>query len=70
MGYECYKDDTTKKTVINRVGLQPIQGKDIEYEFTFLIQMSMNHFGHIIKDNTDNDWHGKAIEKPGVDFGK
>lgn len=52
-----------------RVGLAPEQGKGIEYEFDLLIEMSVNHLGHVIKDRTGK-YQDQIIDKPGEDFGR
>jgi hypothetical protein len=52
-----------------RVGTKVDQGKNIEYEFDMLIEMSDNHSGEILKDRTQK-FQDKIINKPGIDFGK
>jgi len=51
-----------------RVGTTPEQGKGIEYEFTFLMQMSVDHICQVIKDRTGK-FQDRLIEKPGEEFG-
>jgi len=51
-----------------RVGLAPEQGKGIEYEFDVLMEISPEHYGHIIKDRTGK-YQDAYIDKPGEDFG-
>lgn len=57
------------KTKPVRVGLKPRQGKDIEYEFDFLLEMSPEHFGTVIKD-CSGKYQDQVIERPGEDFGR
>lgn len=52
-----------------RVGLAPEQGKGIEYEFDLLVELSVDHFGTIIKDRTGK-FQDKILDRPGEDFGK
>lgn len=52
-----------------RVGLQPEQGKGIEYEFGVLMQMDSNHGGTVVKDRT-SQLQGKYIEEPGEEMGR
>ena len=52
-----------------RIGLQPVQGKGIEYEFDVLIALNADHQAVIEKDRSDK-FQGKRIEKPGEDFGQ
>jgi len=51
-----------------RVGLAPVQGKGIEYEFDLLMDISPEHNIHIIKDRTGK-YQDEIIEKPGEDLG-
>jgi hypothetical protein len=53
----------------SRVGLAPEQGKGIEYEFTLLMQLTMDHVATVIKDRTGK-YQDKIIEKPSEEFGK
>ena len=62
------KDERTGKSKPVRVGLAPVQGKDIEYEFDLLMEMSPNHVASIIKDRTGK-YQDVLIDKPGKDFG-
>ena len=52
-----------------RVGLKPIQGKEIEYEFDLLLEMDAQHNGTVVKDNS-NKFQDCVIERPGEDFGE
>lgn len=57
------------KSKPTRIGLAPEQGKNIEYEFDLLIEISPEHFATILKDRTGK-YQDKIIEKPGEEFGK
>lgn len=57
------------KSKPTRVGLAPEQGKNIEYEFDLLMEISPEHFAHVTKDRTGK-YQDKIIEKPGEEFGK
>jgi hypothetical protein len=52
-----------------RVGLQPEQGKGIEYEFDILIQMDVDNSAEVLKDRTGK-FQGRVINKPGPNWGK
>lgn len=52
-----------------RIGLAPEQGKNIEYEFDLLLELSPDHVGHIIKDRTGK-FQDVLLEKPGEEFGQ
>lgn len=62
-------DTESGKSKPVRVGLAPNQGKDIEYEFDELIELTVEHYGKFIKDRTGK-FQDKVIQKPGVDLGK
>jgi len=57
------------KVVPVRIGLKPEQGKNIEYEFDMLIELSAEHDAHVLKDRTGK-YQDKIIEKPGIELGK
>lgn len=57
------------KTAPVRVGLKPEQGKDIEYEFDLLLELSAEHSARILKDRTGK-FQDEVIPRPGADFGK
>jgi len=63
------KDEGTGKNKPVRVGLAPQQGKDIEYEFDMLIEMSPAHCGHVLKDTTGK-FQDAFIEQPDEAFGE
>lgn len=52
-----------------RIGLAPEQGKGIEYEFDLLLEMSLEHDGHVLKDRTGK-YQDKIIPSPGEEFGQ
>lgn len=66
--WETSKDDKGKLNVV-RVGLSPIQGKGIEYEFTLLMSMSPDHIAFVEKDNTGK-YQDKTVDKPSEHMGK
>lgn len=52
MDYVQEKDPDTGKTVIKKVGLQPVQRDGMEYEFTVFIDVDQNHQATSSKDRT------------------
>jgi hypothetical protein len=56
------------KTVPEKLGLAPEQGKGIEYEFDLLLEMNQNHHAVVTKDRTGK-FQDETIEKPGEEFG-
>jgi hypothetical protein len=56
------------KSVVERVGLKPEQGKGIEFEFDLLIELDQRHQGTVTKDRTGK-YQDVTIDKPGEDFG-
>lgn len=44
--------DANGKTVIKKVGLQPVQREGLEYEFTTLFDVDVEHFATCAKDRT------------------
>lgn len=44
--------DVAGKTVIKKVGLQPVQREGLEYEFTTLFDVDVEHFATCAKDRT------------------
>jgi hypothetical protein len=57
------------KVQVTRVGLNPEQGKGIEYEFDLLLRISQDHIATVEKDRTGK-YQDKCIEFPGEEFGK
>jgi len=66
---EWLTQDNTGKSVPQRVGLKPEQGKGIEYEFDMLGAISPEHMMFIEKDRSGK-FQDLTIEKPGIQFGK
>jgi hypothetical protein len=62
------KDERGKSTP-RRVGLAPEQGKNIEYEFDLLLEITPEHYANVLKDRTGK-YQDASIQKPGEDFGK
>lgn len=64
------KDDRTGKTRPVKIGLKPVQGKGIEYEFDLMMSMTADHVAKVEKDGADLGLQDEIIEKPGEDFGR
>jgi hypothetical protein len=56
------------KTVPEKIGLAPEQGKGIEFEFDLLVEIDQAHNATVTKDRTGK-YQDAVIEKPGEDFG-
>lgn len=54
---------------VHRIGLEPVQGKDIEYEFDLLLEMSGTHNARVVKDRSGK-YQDKTINLPGEKFGR
>lgn len=67
IAYEVVNEGGRVKPV--RVGTKPRQGKEIEYEFDLLIQMSSAHAGEVLKDRTGR-FQDEIIRRPGEEFGQ
>jgi hypothetical protein len=52
-----------------RVGLAPYQGKGIEYEFDFLVEISPEHTANVIKDRS-GQFQDMVVDKPDETFGE
>lgn len=63
------KDMETGKNRPRRIGGKPEQGKQIEYEFDLLMDLSAEHIGTVLKDRTGK-FQDKIIQNPGVKFGQ
>ncbi len=50
--YVQERDEKSGKTQIRKVGLAPVQRDGMEYEFTIMLDMDMNHTAHASKDRT------------------
>jgi len=57
------------KTNIKRIGTAAEQGKNIEYEFDMLIEMTEEHHCRVLKDRTGK-FQDKIITKPDKSFGE
>ena len=66
--YSIEKDDKGR-TVIEKKGLAPEQGKSIEYEFDFLMELNQAHRAFISKDRSGK-YQDKEYDKPGEELGK
>jgi hypothetical protein len=66
---EWVEGERNGKKTYTRVGLNPEQGKGIEYEFDLLLEMSVDHVGMVAKDRTGK-FQDKTIDKPSEDFGR
>ena len=66
MDYLMEKDNNGKTTV-TKIGLAPIQRKGMEYEFTLVGDMTVEHKLIIGKTRCDM-MDGKVVTKPGVEF--
>ena len=51
-----------------RVGLAPEQDKGIEYEFDMLMELNLDHAGHVTKDRSTR-FQDRVILEPGEDLG-
>jgi nucleoside-triphosphatase THEP1 len=56
------------KTIPEKIGLAPEQGKGIEFEFDLLIEMDQAHNATVTKDRTGK-YQDEVIQKPDEDFG-
>ncbi len=52
-----------------KIGLKPEQGKNVEYEFNVLMELSMDHVATVTKDNTEI-YQDKEVTKPDEEMGK
>jgi hypothetical protein len=66
---EWVEGERNGKKTYTRVGLNPEQGKGIEYEFDLLLELSVEHIGMVAKDRTGK-FQDKTIDKPGEGFGR
>lgn|SRR5574343_91353 len=51
--YAQTKDETTGKTVVEKLGMAPVQREGMEYEFTVFFDIDINHQAHASKDRTN-----------------
>jgi nucleoside-triphosphatase THEP1 len=57
------------KSKPKRIGMAPVQGKDIEYEFDMLIEMTNEHSAVVMKDRTGK-YQDAIIDKPNKKLGQ
>jgi len=62
------KDPTTGKTVVRKIGMNPIQRDGMEYEFTVFIDVDQDHNATSSKDRTS--LVDGLVFNPGIDTGK
>jgi hypothetical protein len=62
------KDPTTGKTVVRKIGMNPIQRDGMEYEFTVFIDVDQDHNATSSKDRTS--LVDGLMFRPGIDTGK
>ena|SRR5665648_26359 len=68
MQYEVQVMDNGKTKPV-KIGLAPIQGKEIEYEFDLLMEMDQSHSAFFSKDNTGR-YQDQTIHLPGEELGE
>jgi hypothetical protein len=56
------------KSVPEKVGLKPEQGKGIEFEFDLLLELDQKHRAAVTKDRTGK-FQDETIDRPGEEFG-
>jgi hypothetical protein len=56
------------KSVPEKIGLKPEQGKGIEFEFDILLELDQKHQATVTKDRTGK-FQDETIDKPGEAFG-
>jgi len=62
------KDPSTGKTIVRKIGMQPVQRDGVEYEFDVIADIDQNHTLTIAKTRID-EIEGEIIEKAGVHLG-
>lgn len=70
MEYVLDKDDKTGKSSVRKVGLAPIQRDGLDYEFTVVGDMNLNHELIVSKSRCSAIGVGDIIDKPGEKFAK
>jgi hypothetical protein len=60
--------DKNGKSVPEKIGLKPEQGKGIEFEFDLLVELDQKHQATVTKDRTGK-FQDEVIDKPGEGFG-
>lgn len=67
MDYVQEKDEATGKTVIRKVGMQPIQREGLDYEFTVVGDLDQEH-NLVISKSRCRDVADSVFKKPGKEF--
>lgn len=67
MDYVQEKDEATGKTVIRKVGMQPIQREGLDYEFTVVGDLDQEH-NLVISKSRCRDVADSVWKKPGKEF--
>jgi hypothetical protein len=67
MEYVQERDERTGKTVIRKVGLAPVQRKDMSYEFDIVLDVDTDHVGVVTKSRCF-ELADKVFRKPGQEF--
>lgn len=67
MDYVQEKDERSGKTVIKKVGMNPVQRNGMEYEFTLVADMDINHKITVSKTRCEL-MDDKSEHKPGASF--
>lgn len=67
MEYVMERDAKSGKTLINKVGLAPIQRSGMEYEFTLVADMDLSN-RLVVSKSRYEPYTGKTQIKPGIDF--
>jgi hypothetical protein len=70
MEYVLEKDEKTGKSVPRKVGLAPIQRDGLDYEFTVVGDMNLDHALIVSKSRCEAIPVGDVIEKPGEKFAR
>lgn len=70
MEYVLDKDDKTGKSSVRKVGLAPIQRDGLDYEFTVVGDMNLNHELIVSKSRCSAIGVGDIVDKPGEKFAK
>ena len=61
------QDEKTKKTIVKKIGLKPIQRQGVEYEFDLIADMNINHTMTVSKSRC-SVVDGQIVSKPTAAF--
>jgi hypothetical protein len=61
-------ENKSGKSIPEKIGLKPEQGKGIEFEFDILLELDQKHQAAVTKDRTGK-FQDETIDKPGEEFG-